>query len=250
MPGSQLDYYEFMGFSSAELKRRYAFYAERFQPGTRVLDVGCGRGEFLEVLAARGVNGVGVDLDAMMVEAARHKGLTATQGNAIDYLNTHGEDFDGVFASHLVEHLPTDQMEKLVEGSARALRPGGLAIFVTPNPANLDMHLGEFWIDLQHVRFYSPLIMRYVLHRSGLSDVQIGYSDLFRLGPELSYEHIPPFHEQAAQARWGPYAPLRDGLQAPSTSRRIAQLEQRVHDLMSWMQSLYPAAEYYVSGRR
>jgi SAM-dependent methyltransferase len=185
-----------------------------------------------------------------MVAEASRKGLTAVNADAIQYLTDHPQGFDGIFASHLVEHLPAETMEKLVEQSWLALKPGGRAIFVTPNPGNLDMQLGDFWIDLQHVRFYSPLIMRYVLHRSGFKEVEIGYSDVFRMGPELSYQHIPPFNNPLTQSRWGPSDPIRQMLQPRATKRRLEQLEQRVYDLMTWMQSLYPAGEYFVTGVR
>jgi len=135
---SQLGYYEFMGFDSAELRRRYAGYADRYQPGEHVLDIGCGRGEFLELLQARGAQGLGIDADDGMVGAVNARGLRAVQGEAVQYLREHESSFDGVFAAHLIEHLPADAVRCLVQASARALKPGGRLILITPNPGNLQ----------------------------------------------------------------------------------------------------------------
>ncbi|TMD41409.1 MAG: class I SAM-dependent methyltransferase [Chloroflexi bacterium] len=80
---SQLGYYEFMGFDSAELRRRYAGYADRYQPGEHVLDIGCGRGEFLELLQARGAQGLGIDADDGMVGASSRPRLERSSPAAV-----------------------------------------------------------------------------------------------------------------------------------------------------------------------
>ncbi|MFI5282784.1 MAG: class I SAM-dependent methyltransferase [Candidatus Dormibacterales bacterium] len=131
---SQLGYYEFMGFSGDELLERYAPYAERFEPGTRVLDLGCGRGEFLQLLQRRGVTGVGVDADPEMVGAVNAKGLHAEVADAGEYLSQHQTEFDGIFASHLIEHMTASQFVEFTHRCATALRPGGRLLLVTPNP--------------------------------------------------------------------------------------------------------------------
>src|SRR2546428_2524715 len=179
---SQLDYYRYMGYDSQELKDRYIPYADRFSRGSSVLDVGCGRGEFLELLAERGIEGCGIDSDGDMVDSVSKKGLRAAAADAIPYLGDHPGEFDGIFASHLIEHLMAEQVRDLIHGAARALRPGGRLLLVTPNPHNLQMHLRDFWIDLQHVRFYSPDGVRWLLHEAGLRDIEVGENPRYRAG--------------------------------------------------------------------
>lgn len=250
---SQLDYYTFMGFNPEELRQRYAGYAERFEAGSRVLDVGCGRGEFLELLAARGVNGIGLDADAAMVEEVARKGLTAVAGDALPYLAAHTGEFDGIFAAHLVEHLRPESMSDLVVAAAGALKPAGRLLVVTPNPHNLQMQLNDFWIDLQHVRFYSPDILRWVFHEAGLRDVTVGENQRYRSGPSLANgaRPSPPGPEAAARgrARRLKSRAMRI-LGRGAMRRRIDALEADLSLLQDWMRGLYPAAEFFVTGLR
>ena len=132
------------GYDTNVLRERYVPYADRFSAGTRVLDVGCGRGEFMELVAQRGATPVGVDADQAMVNWVRDRGFNAEIGDAVAYLREHADEFDGIFNAHMVEHLAAEQMVELVRAAAGALRPGGRLIVVTPSPANLQMHLRDF----------------------------------------------------------------------------------------------------------
>ena len=250
---SQLDYYTFMGFNPEELRLRYAIYADRFKKGSRVLDVGCGRGEFLELLAARKVDGLGIDADEAMVREVTSKGLRALACEANGFLDTHPDEFDGIFAAHLIEHLPPEAVQQLVRGAARALKANGRLILVTPNPQNLQMQLRDFWIDLQHVRFYSPEIVRWIVHDAGLRDIEIGVNPSYQSGPAFPHERLielpitpPPTRKLDRRIVNRLYTAMR---QSP-TQRRIADLERRMNALVRWMKDLYPPAEYYVTGVR
>jgi SAM-dependent methyltransferase len=251
---SQLDYYEFMGYDSAELRRRYAVYAERFSPAARVADLGCGRGEFLELLAARGVEGVGVDADEGMVRAVSAKGLTAVKAQAVPYLQQNAASFDGIFAAHLIEHLSPEGVQSLVRAAVAALRPGGRLILVTPNPNNLQMQLRDFWIDLQHVRFYSQEIIRWIVHDAGLRDIEVGENATYRAGPGLASQPLPnlPAPVDAGSLGLKPrikrvYAKM---FRISPLRRRLNDLEQRVNALTAWMKALYPPGEYFVTAVR
>ena len=245
----QLAYYEFFGFPSDWLRDRYQPYADRFTVGADVVDVGCGRGEFLELLAARGVRGVGVDADASMVSIVREKGLTAEQGEAVSYLEGKAGQCDGVFAAHLIEHLAPEGVAALVGAAARALRPGGRVIFVSPNPRNLQVVMNDFWIDLQHVRFYHPEIVRFLLHLSGLTDIEMGENERYRVGPKAAVEDLRrlpadrrPQH-LLGRERLGAALP-------PSITMRLGDLEEQMNRLTTWAQSLYAPGEYYVTAVR
>jgi SAM-dependent methyltransferase len=251
---SQLDYYTFMGFNPQELKLRYAIYADRFLTGTLVLDLGCGRGEFLELLNARGVHGLGVDADSEMIAQVKSKGLEAVEGDATEYLRAHPAEFDGIFAAHLIEHLPPDDVEGLVAAAAGALKPAGRLILVTPNPHNLQMQLHDFWIDLQHTRFYSPDIVRWIVHRAGLREIEIGENPSYRSGPTLvngpSRSASDRVDHAAGRLRARIQRKVARLMSRTPTRRRIVELERKANALMDWMRGLYPPAEYFATGIR
>jgi SAM-dependent methyltransferase len=250
---SQLDYYTFMGFNPDELRMRYAVYADRFPKGSGVLDVGCGRGEFLELLAARKVDGLGIDADEAMVREVTSKGLRALACEANGFLDSHPDEFDGIFAAHLIEHLPPQAVQNLVQAAARALKPNGRLILVTPNPQNLQMQLRDFWIDLQHVRFYSAEIVRWIVHDAGLKDIEIGLNPSYSTGPELAHSRLPELPITPPPARElnrRIVNRLYTAMRRSPTQRRIANLERRMNALVRWMKELYPPAEYFVTGVR
>ena len=271
--GTQLEYYEFMGYSSDELKRRYLAYAERFAPGSSVLDIGCGRGEFLTLLKERGVHGQGIDQDEAMVAYGRERGLTVDAAEANEYLAAHQDAFDGIFASHLIEHLTAEAMQALVRSAVTALRPGGRLLLVTPNPHNLNIHLYEFWTDLQHVRFYTPEIMRWVLHEAGLHDVEAGENPAYRSGPGVP-DPAQVFAQENGAANRAPSRVLvrlrlrarvrqrlAEWLTPASLLERMGELEGRADilaatttallgQLSDQAAALYPAGEFFVTGVR
>jgi len=250
---SQFDYYAFMGFNPEELRLRYAMYADRFVEGARVLDVGCGRGEFLELLATRKADGIGIDADEAMISEVSRKGLHAIAAEAVTYLEANVGEFDGIFAAHLIEHMGAEDVQGLVRVAVKALKPEGRLILVTPNPQNLQMQLRDFWIDLQHVRFYSVEIIRWLVHEAGLREIEIGVNASYRSGPALAHQVLaelpitpPPVRNLDRRIVNRLYRAMR-----PSpTQPRLVDLEHRFNAISQWLQGLYPPAEYYVTGVR
>jgi SAM-dependent methyltransferase len=116
----QRKYYLFMGYNPQALRERYASYADQFTPGTTVVDVGCGRGEFLELLRDREIEGIGVDPDGGMVEDVRAKGLQAFQCDGLSYLKEHPLSCEGVFMAHVAEHVQPDDLAALIQAAAQA----------------------------------------------------------------------------------------------------------------------------------
>jgi SAM-dependent methyltransferase len=143
-------------------------FARRFDGCARVLDVGCGTGVFLDILARRGIGAVGVERNAVSARYARSLGLGVLGEDALSYLGDTSDRFDGVYCSHFVEHLPVDAAERLVAGIARVLDPGGIAVFVFPDPESIRSQLLGFWRDPEHVRFYHPELVELFASAAGL----------------------------------------------------------------------------------
>lgn len=178
-----LDDFDYLAFEDRfrgpedEVRARQARHADRFaDAGGEVVDLGCGRGEFLELLRDRGVAAAGLDLSAEMVGVAREKGLRAEQGDLFTYLaDRPAGSLGGILCSHVVEHLwPADHM-RLARLAAAALRPGGLLIVETPNPKSLIAGSVNFSCDPTHLRPVYPETFGFMLERAGFADVAIEY---------------------------------------------------------------------------
>lgn len=127
------------------------------------IDLGCGRGEWLELLDEKGFNAQGVDLDANMVGSCKANGLPISKGDALKFLETLDDESQCVISAlHLVEHLPFATVTKLVEESLRTLVPGGILILETPNPENLMVGAGNFYLDPTHIRPIPPPLLAFL----------------------------------------------------------------------------------------
>lgn len=169
------DYFRFMGYDPGASKAALAEYVPYFLEAAPVLELGSGRGEFLSLLGEAGVAASGVDGDEGMVAQARAAGATVVLGDAM----THLESVDpgsvgGVFAAHFLEHLAPPDVERVMTGVRRALRPGGVLVTVVPNPACLAVLCYDFWKDPTHVRFYDPHLLAFYCARAGLTVEHIG----------------------------------------------------------------------------
>lgn len=134
------------------------------------LDLGCGRGEWLEVLGEFGLEARGVDLDEGMLNVARNKGLAVDNMDALQALRAVPDgSLAVVSAFHLIEHLAFELFRDLVNEARRALRPGGLLILETPNPENPIVGLVNFHLDPTHVKPLPPLLTQFVTEHSGFS---------------------------------------------------------------------------------
>ncbi|SRR6266481_1974719 len=154
--------YEF-GSSEDVVREIQARFVPFFLKSAPVLDIGCGRGVFLELLAKAGVEAVGIDHSEESIAACRQKGLTAHLEDARAYLQSNAGRFGGVFCSHVIEHMSYDDAMNLLALCHRALRLGGSLLLITPNPEDLAVIAQIFWLDPTHVRPYPRELLEAML---------------------------------------------------------------------------------------
>lgn len=153
--------------SPVHARRTMAWYAAMFDDGP-VVDVGAGRGYFLEALKARGIEGVGVDISEEAASEGRLLGLDIIVEDAFMYL-LRRSDLAGLFLSHLIEHLEPARADELLRLAARALRPNGTIVIVTPNPRDWLVLSHIFWLDPTHVRPYPAELLAAMLAAAGFT---------------------------------------------------------------------------------
>ncbi|OFA02579.1 bifunctional 2-polyprenyl-6-hydroxyphenol methylase/3-demethylubiquinol 3-O-methyltransferase UbiG [Duganella sp. HH101] len=156
------------------IKQRLRAYEPFFGPlrtlqaPPAALDLGCGRGEWLELLGEQGFRAHGVDLDDGMLAACRERGLDVELGDAIACLRALPDNSLAVVSAfHLVEHIPFELLQTLVAESRRVLLPGGLLIMETPNPENLVVGASSFYLDPTHLRPIPPQLLAFVTEFGG-----------------------------------------------------------------------------------
>jgi O-antigen chain-terminating methyltransferase len=138
-----------------------------FQNSGPVLDIGCGRGIFLDLLSQAGIEATGVDHSPESVVACRQRGFRVEQESASEYLRHVTGQFGGIFCSHVIEHMAYPEALNLLELCHSALRPDGLFLVVTPNPEDLAVISDIFWLDPTHVRPYPRLLLCKMLNSVG-----------------------------------------------------------------------------------
>lgn len=139
-----------------------------------VVDLGCGRGEWLRLLGEEGLQGSGVDVNRVLTRRLRAEGLDVEQGDALAFLRSLPERSVGaVTAFHLIEHLQPGYLVDLLDEVVRVLLPGGLLIVETPNPENLYVAALYFYTDPSHVRPVVSDYLEFLVAHRGLCEVEI-----------------------------------------------------------------------------
>jgi O-antigen chain-terminating methyltransferase len=182
---------------------RLAGYLALFDGAADVLDIGCGRGEFLALLRERGVRARGIDVNAAMVDVCREKGLEATQADALAYLRAQpAGSLGGLFAAQVVEHLEPGYLTRLLSTAFDALRPGSVIVLETINPACWFAFFESYIRDITHVRPLHPDTLRFLLVAAGFQHVEIEY-------------RVPyPEHEKLQRVPMGPLGDSAETLNA------------------------------------
>jgi SAM-dependent methyltransferase len=177
-----IDSFKYVGFEDRfrgtqdDIRGRLEEYLPYFEGATDVLDLGCGRGEFLDLLTDRGVSCRGIDLNHEMVETCRARGLDVTERDALGYLQTLPDGtLGGVFAAQVVEHLQPDYLLAVIDAAYHKLRPGSRIILETINPACWYAFFASYIRDITHVRPLHPETLSYFVQASGFQRVTIRY---------------------------------------------------------------------------
>jgi len=176
-PLFNFDYYWFESIHRGDralIKRRQQPYLEYFEGCANVLDVGCGRGEFLELLGEKEIGGYGIDIEGDSIQFCTDSGLRAEQAEALAHLAAIEDgSIDGVFISQVAEHMTPSELIELVGLAYRKMEPGGYVVVETPNPQCLLIFASFFYADLSHVQPIHPETMRFLLLSAGFRDVEI-----------------------------------------------------------------------------
>ncbi len=139
-----------------------------------ILDVGCGRGEWLELLKEQKLRGVGVDSNRVLVRQCVERGLEVVEEDLISHLNRLNDaSLGAVTGFHVVEHLPIDTLVQFLNQTVRVLNPGGVVIFETPNPQNVLVGSCNFYFDPTHRNPLPHQVMKFLLESRGLVGVKI-----------------------------------------------------------------------------
>jgi len=166
--------------SREDIKERLRVYLptlKQAQLGTDempVLDVGCGRGEWLELLKEQNLRAQGVDVNRILVEECQRQGLEVIEGDVIVYLRTLPDaSLGAVTGFHIIEHLPFEVLVKLMDETVRVLKPGGVAIFETPNPENVLVGSYTFYLDPTHRNPLPSAVVKFMAEARGLCRVEV-----------------------------------------------------------------------------
>ncbi|TML26108.1 MAG: class I SAM-dependent methyltransferase [Actinobacteria bacterium] len=172
------DYFAFesrMRGSVEAIRDRQRRYVEDFREAAPVLDIGCGRGELLQLLREAGVAARGIDADADMVAYARGDGLDVEQADLVEYLERVDEgSLGGIFMGQVVEHLPPGVLVRSLGLAARKLRPGGVLVAETINPLS-PLALRHYFADLTHAQPLVPETLQLLARQSGFADTEVRY---------------------------------------------------------------------------
>jgi O-antigen chain-terminating methyltransferase len=196
LPAPGFDYRKFedrFRGSEANLTERQRGYVPCFAGRKNILDLGCGRGEFLELLRAQGIEARGVDLNPEIVHLCREKGLDVVQADAFAHLEALPDDsLGGVFAAQVIEHLHPSRVVELVKLCHRKVEPGAPLILETPNPKCFMVFAETFYKDPSHTQPIHPDTLQFLFEAAGFREVEVRF-----LAPVDAAIKVPPLHATA-----------------------------------------------------
>ena len=157
-----------------KIRAHFSRYLPLFAKAAPVLDLGCGRGEFLRLVRDQGVDARGLDLTPENIALCRAEGLDAEQQDFFTYLpGLADRSLGGVFCAQVIEHLTAAQLPELIRLCAAKLKPGAPILFETPNPECLAIFATHFYLDPTHVRPVPPALMEFYLAEAGFTEITV-----------------------------------------------------------------------------
>ncbi len=158
------------------VRSNFAAYLPLFADRPNIVDLGCGRGEFLELLAENKIGAIGVDGDPESVGMCLAKGLNAVEADLFSWLEAQPDhSLDGVFCGQVIEHLPPPLVPRLFNLCAAKSRPGAIAVFETPNPECLAIFATHFYLDPTHQRPVPSALAAFYLQEAGYGGLEIRF---------------------------------------------------------------------------
>ena len=160
--------------SEEAVRERFQMYAARFAGQGPVLDIGCGRGEMLDVFREAGIAARGIDLNDDSIALCKSKGLDTEKADLFSYLNGLGESsLGGVVCCQVVEHLPPERLPEMVHLLHGKMRSGALLAIETPNPECLAIFATHFYIDPTHRHPIPPVLLSFYLEEAGFGRIEL-----------------------------------------------------------------------------
>lgn len=193
---ASLDSFKYVGFedrfrgSQSEIRQRLTDYIPLFSGASRVIDLGCGRGELLNLLREAGVDAHGIDVNQAMVEVCLEHGLSAEAGDAVSFLDAQPDNsLGGLIAIQVVEHLEPSYLGRLLELAFHKLAPGAPLVLETLNPACWVAFFDSYIRDVTHRWPLHPDTLQYLVQASGFSSARVSFRAPVNDADKL--QHVP-----------------------------------------------------------
>lgn len=174
--------FDYFGFENRfrgtdeEIRNRQKRYLPYFEVKKNVLDFGCGRGEFLELLKEHGISAKGVDIEAKNIECCKKRHVEAVTADGFGYLEALPDNsLDGFFSAQVIEHLSTEQLIRLIRLAYRKLKKGSVMLLETLNPECLKIFAESLYLDPSHLKPVHPLTLEFIAESEGFSKTEILY---------------------------------------------------------------------------
>jgi len=199
MGADAVNAYKYVGFenkfrgSESDIRARLDEYVSLFDGASDVLDLGCGRGEFLALLAERGIRAHGLDINHEMVEACRARGLDVREGDALAYLASLPDaSLGGLIAVQVAEHFQPPYLVRLLDTAFHKLRPGSKLVLETLNPACWFAFFDAYIRDITHAWPLHPETLKYLVLASGFQRVDVRMLSPYPEDARLQPLWLPP----------------------------------------------------------
>jgi len=163
--------------SEEEVKKQQRDYVQFFKGKGKVLDLGCGRGEFIELLEENGIECEGIDVNDQMISICRDKGFNCNKSDILEKLTSCPDNsLAGIFSSQVIEHLAPSYLRRMIEITYFKIASPGYIVLETINPTSVFALVQIYFLDITHQKPIHPQALKFLLESAGFEDVEIKYS--------------------------------------------------------------------------